>query len=141
MRHPLRALALACALTLTPACAALELGGTRFENPVAAAQTLDQRAYALLSSYAAILEEATDVVADPQTPIGVKRALGRAEAAATPAAHTLEIAVATYLRARTDFAAASSASQPALERAATALAIAARRLAEAADAAEAPIGE
>jgi hypothetical protein len=44
MRHPLRALALACALTFTPACAALQIGSTRFENPVAAAQTIDQRA-------------------------------------------------------------------------------------------------
>ena len=88
MRHPLRVLALACALTVTPACASLQLGATRIENPIAAAQTLDQRAYALLHGYAAIVEEATDIVADPATPQAFKRALGQAERVATPAAET-----------------------------------------------------
>ena len=38
MRHPLRVLALACALSLTPACAAI--GAPQFANPVAAAHTI-----------------------------------------------------------------------------------------------------
>jgi len=141
MRHPLRALALACALTLTPACASLELGQTRIENPVAAAQTLDQRAYAVLHTYAAVVEEATDIVRDPATPIAFKRALGQAERAATPAAETLQIAVAAYIFARADFDAAAGANQTTIERAATALSIAARRLNEAVAAAQAPVAE
>jgi hypothetical protein len=141
MRHPLRALALACALTFTPACAALQLGQTRIENPVAAAQTIDQRAYALLHTYAAIVEEATDIVADPAAPLAFKRALGQAERVATPTADTLHIAVTAYMRARADFDAASSASQTTIQRAATALSIAARRLNEAVAAAQAPIAE
>jgi hypothetical protein len=141
MRHPLRVLALACALTFTPACAALQLGQTRIENPIAAAQTIDQRAYALLHSYAAIVEEATDIVADPVTPLAFKRALGQAERAATPAAETLQIAVTAYMRARADFDAASSANQTTIQRTATALSIAARRLNEAVTAAQAPIAE
>lgn len=141
MRHPLRALALACALAATPACASMQLGETRIENPVAAARTLDQRAYALLHSYAAVIEEATDIVRDPAVPLGFKRALGQAERAATPAAETLEIAVAAYVRARADFEAASGESQPVLERAAAALTIAARRLSEAIAAAQAPVAE
>ena len=141
MRHPLRVLTLACALALTPACASLKLGETTLENPVAAARTLDQRAYALLNTYAAVVEEATDIVRDPSVPIGFKRALGEAERAATPTAETLEIAVASYLRARADFTAASSENQSRFQRAASALDIAARRLAEAVSAAEAPIGE
>lgn len=141
MRHPLRALALACALTVTPACASLQLGQTRLENPIAAAQTLDQRAYALLHAYAAVVEEATDVIADPATPLPFKRALGQAERAATPAVETLQITVTAYLRARADFEAASGASQPVLQRTATALSIAARRLNEAVAAAQAPISE
>ncbi len=141
MRHPLRALALACALTLAPACAALQLGETRLENPIAAAQTIDQRAYALLHAYAAIVEEATDIVADPVAPMAFKRALGQAERAATPAAETLQIAVAAYMRARADFDAASGASQTTIQRTATALSIAARRLNEAVTAAQAPIAE
>lgn len=141
MRHPLRVLALACAITLTPACASLQFGETRFENPAAAARTLDQRAYALLGAYAAIIEEATDIVRDPAAPIAFKRALGQAERAATPVAETLEAALAGYLRARTDFAAASGDAQPVLQRAATALDIAARRLGQAVAAAHAPIQE
>ncbi|MEQ1819784.1 MAG: hypothetical protein ABL871_14365 [Terricaulis sp.] len=141
MRHPLRVLALACALSLTPACAALQLGQTRIENPIAAAQTIDQRAYALLHSYAAIVQEATDIVADRATPLAFKRALGQAERVATPAAETLQIAVSAYIRARAEFEAASSANQGALQRAATALGVAARHLNEAVNAAQAPIAE
>ncbi len=141
MRHPMRVLALACALTITPACAALQLAQTRIENPVAAAQTIDQRAYALLHAYAAIVEEATDIVADPATPLAFKRALGQAERAATPAAETLHVAVTAYMRARADFDAASGANQTSIQRTATALAIAARRLNEAVAAAQAPIAE
>lgn len=141
MKHPLRTLALACALAFTPACASLQLGGTQIENPVAAARTLDQRAYALLNAYAAVIEEATDIARDPAAPLAFKRALGQAERVATPAAETLQIAVAAYVGARADFEAATDASQPALDRAASALTIAARRLSDAIDAARAPVGE
>jgi hypothetical protein len=140
MRHPIRVLTLACALTFTPACSALKLGGTTIENPVTAARTLDQRAYALLHAYAAVLEEATDIVRDPAAPIALKRALGRAERAATPAAEALEIAVAAYVRAHGEFDAAAG-DQTGRERAKIAAEIAARRLSEALAAAEAPIAE
>lgn len=141
MRHPLRVLAFACALTLTPACASLQLGATRIENPLAAAQTIDQRAYALLHAYAATVEEATDIVSDPSTPLAFKRVLGQAERAATPTAEALQIAVSAYMRARADFDAASSANQTTIQRAATALSVAARHLSEAVTAAQAPIAE
>lgn len=141
MKRTLRAVALGLALAATPACASLPFGETRFENPIAAARTLDQRAYALLHAYAAVVEEATDVVRDPAAPAALKNALGQAERAATPAAETLGIAVRGYVQARADFEAASDESQPALQRASTALTIAARRLAEAMAAAEAPIAE
>ena len=141
MRHPLRALVLGVALAMTPACAALQLGETRIENPISAARTLDQRAYALLNAYAAVIEEATDIVRDPSAPLAFKRALGQAERVATPAAETLQIAVTAYVIARADFEAASGASQLALERAATALTIAAQRLSQAIEAARAPIVE
>lgn len=141
MIKPLRVAALALALAATPACASLPLGETRLENPITAARTLDQRAYALLHAYAAIVEEATDIVRDPAAPTAFKRALGQAERAATPAAETLGIAVRAYVQARADFEAASGESQPALQRAATALTIAAHRLSEALAAAETPIAE
>lgn len=141
MRHPLRTLALACAFTVMPACASLQIGQTRFENPIAAAQTIDQRAYALINAYAAVVEEATDIVNDPTAPMPFKRALGTAERTATPAIETLEIAVAAYVRARADFESASVGDQMSIQRTATALAIAARRLNEAVTAAQAPIAE
>ncbi len=141
MRHPLRTLALACFLTLTPACASFQLGQARIENPLAAATSLDQHAYALLQTYAAVIEEATDVIRDPATPLALIRALGQAERTATPAAEALGIAVAAYVRARGDFEAASSQDQTTLERAALALAITARRLDETIGAAKAPIAE
>jgi hypothetical protein len=137
----MRALALACALALTSACASLQLGATRIENPVAAAHTLDQRAYALLHAYAAVLEEAADIARDPAAPLAFKRALGQAERAATPALETLQIAVSAYVRARADFEAASGENQSALDRAASAMAIAARRLSGAIEAAQAPVAE
>jgi len=136
MNNPLRAIALACALALTPACTSLP----KFENPIAAAQSVDQQAYALLSSYAAVLEEATDVVRNPATPSGLRRALGQAERAATPAADTLQIAATAYVRAKSDLAAITG-DRTAIQRATTALTIAARRLGDAIAAARAPIGE
>ena len=139
MRHPLRALVLGCALAMTPACAAI--GQAPIANPVAAARTLDQRAYALLHTYAAVIEEATDVVRDPATPLAFSRALGQAERIATPAAETLEIAVSAYLRAQADFETASGENQPALERAALALTLAAQRLNQAIVAAQAPVAD
>jgi hypothetical protein len=141
MKYPLRVLALAIALAATPACASLNIGETGFENPASAARTLDQRAYAMLSAYAAVIEEATDIVRDPAAPLAFKRALGQVERVATPAAETLQIAVSAYIRARADFEAATSESQSTLERAATGLTIAAQRLSQAITQAQAPITE
>lgn len=141
MKHPVRVFVLACALALTPACASIRDAFAPVANPVAAAQSLDQRAYALLHTYAAVIEEATDIVRDPAAPLAFKRVLGEAERVATPAAEALEIAIASYLRARADFDAAASADASELQRATLALSVAARRLAEAIAAADAPIGE
>lgn len=141
MRHTLRAIALGLAIAATPACASLRAGQSEIVNPVSAARTLDQRAYALLHAYAAIIEEATDIVRDPAAPMAFKRVLGQAERIATPAAETLEIAIAAYVSARADFEAASNESQPTLERAAIGLTIAARRLGEAIAAAQNPVTE
>ncbi|MGD9815103.1 MAG: hypothetical protein AB7Q23_02135 [Hyphomonadaceae bacterium] len=139
MRHPLRVFALALAFAATPACAAL--APPDLPNPLAAAQSLDQRAYALLHAYAAVVEEAADIAADPAAPIAFKRLLGEAERVATPSVELLQTAITAYLRARADFEAASGASQTTLDRAAIAFAVAMRRLNEAIEAAQAPIAE
>lgn len=134
-----RTLFLALVFAAMPACASLQLGQTRLENPIAAARSADQRAYALIRAYAAIVEEAADIARDPAAPAALKRALAGAERVATPAVETLQIAVLAYVRARADFEAAGESG--AIARAASALAIAATRLSEALAAAERPVGE
>jgi len=105
MNKLIRTCALALALAATPACASLPFGRPAIENPITG-QALDQRAYALLGTYAAVVEEAADIVRDPAVPISVKRAIGRAERAATPAAEALGVATRAYLHARDAGAAA-----------------------------------
>lgn len=137
IKHPMRAALLALFMvTALPSCASVQLA-----NPVAAARTLDQQAYAVLDTYAVLVEEATKVVADPNVPIGVKRALGQAERVATPATQVVESALAAYIRARADFEAASGQSQTALQRASDALSIAGQRLSQAIAAASPAISE
>jgi hypothetical protein len=79
--------------------------------------------------------------AERGAPLAYSRALAIPPPAATPAAETLQIAVTAYMRARADFDAASGASQTTIQRTATALSVAARRLNEAVVAAQAPIAE
>lgn len=133
-------IALLCAaLTLAPACTTLKDTTPQLENPIAAARTREQVALALLHTYAAVLEEATDLVARPDVPIEAKRALGAAERAATPSFDVVRIAIAAYLRARGDYEGARNGSN--MERAAAALAIAGVRLEEASRQAKPPLTE
>ncbi len=129
----IRAALLAAALTAVPACAIV-----RLDNPVAAARTIDQQAYALISTYAAILEEAGDVVRDPMTTRAVKQGLARAERIATPAVETLKIAVVAYLKADADWRATPPNATDA-ERRAAALRAATLHLQQAVAAARPPI--
>jgi hypothetical protein len=138
MRHPFHALALACALTLAPACATLHLN---VPNPVAAAQTDDQRAYAVIESYGALVEAATVIIRDPSVPIEAKRVIGRAEAAATPSVQTLEIAFSAYLRAREAYTSVSHTDDDALTRALNTLNAASQALGQAIERAQAPVAE
>ncbi len=128
----LRAIMLACALAIAPSCASLP----RLENPIAIAQSVDARAYALMGTYAALIEEAADLVRAADTPPALKRALGSAERAATPAVEALGIAVIAYARARRDLDAAPAGDSASL---AASFAIAARHLSDAILAAEQPI--
>lgn len=138
MPHPATAALAALALCVAaPACTILR--PPDLPNPIADAKTPDQKALALIESYAAILEEATDLVAHPETPAAVRQALARAERAATPAIDVLRIAMATHLRAEADWQAAQTKDRSVLERASAALAIAGVRLSEAIAQASAPI--
>ena len=138
MKHPLHVLALATALALTPSCAQLKL---TLENPLSAAHTTNQRAYALIETYGALIEEATIIVRDPAVPIAAKRSLGAAERVATPAAETLETAITAYDRAEADIRAATNADSSTLARLTATLTAATQRLSQALTAAEGPIGQ
>jgi hypothetical protein len=129
-------LTLGAILAVTPGCASFPIGAATVENPVAAARGADQRAYALLQTYAAIVEEAADIVRDPHAPAALKRALVEAERVATPAAETLGAAARAFVAAHVEREAA-----PRSAGAAQALAVAATHLTEAVFAAERPIGE
>lgn len=99
MKRFLRVIAMALVMAATPACATY---APRSENLFAAAETVDQRAYALLNTYAAVLEEAADLARDPAVPIELKQALARAEATATPAVEALNAALRVHLEMRDD---------------------------------------
>lgn len=95
MTKTLRTLALAIAFAATPACASLEI-----PSPFAAARSVDQHAYALLQTYASLVEEAADIVRNPATPTEARRAIGQAERTATPTIETLAAALDAYNTAR-----------------------------------------
>lgn len=134
-----RVAALCLALVMAPACTTLKNNAPKIDNPIAAARTPEQTAYALLHTYAAVLEEAADLVARANVPIEAKRAIGAAERAGTPSMDVVRIAMAAHLRARADYE--SAKDRPSVERAAAALAIAAVRLEEASRQAKAPLNE
>lgn len=137
MKNAFRASLAAVLLLVTPACASIR--APDIPNPIAVAQTNDQRALAVIETYAALVEEAADVVANPQTPAPVRRALAQAEAAATPAVDILRIAVTGYLRAQADLEAMRGKERTSVERASAALAVAGVRLADALTQARAPM--
>lgn len=65
---------------LLPGCA---------NNPVAAAQDVEQRAYAVYGSFVIVEEQAAKIVSDPNVPAAVKQALRGADARAKPSADAL----------------------------------------------------
>jgi hypothetical protein len=135
-----RTLALALILTPLPACETLN-GRPSLVSPAPTNASLDQKAYAALAAYAAVLEEGAALVANPSVPLAFKRALGEVEARATPAANTLEIALSAYLRARAQYDALTGADAGDIQRAGAAITAAGVNLAAALRQAEAPIVE
>jgi hypothetical protein len=104
MRRALPILALGVACAAIPACA--PLAAQTQGASISRGKTIDDRAYALISAYAAALEAATALVRDPATPAGVREGLARAEAIATPLVEALKIAAAAHARTAGDDGAA-----------------------------------
>lgn len=73
---------------------ALALGGCKSANPVAAAETPEQRAYAAYGTFVIFQEKAADIVEDTAIPRGVRLSVAQAEQRARPVAESL---IATYV--------------------------------------------
>jgi len=71
------------------ACFALLGSSCQNVNPIAAAETDEQRAYATYGMYVIFIEKAADLVENPNTPRDVKLALIHAEETASPIADML----------------------------------------------------
>lgn len=80
--------------------------GCRSANPVATALTADPEyraetvAFALYATYAVVDRQALLIAKEPQTPVGVKRALLSAHKRSAPVAEELQTAAAYYNRVR-----------------------------------------
>lgn len=105
----IRCAALTLALAILPACSSLPYVPFTKQASISRVQSLEIQAYALVETYSIALESAARLVAQPQTPEVLVRALARAEAAATPAAAKLLRALKLFqqtpdVRARKDLA-------------------------------------
>jgi hypothetical protein len=83
-------LALALMLAALPACVSAS---------APAAQSADQKAYALIGAYGLALAAATALAQNPATPAALRQDLARAEAVATPAVELVKITVVAADRA------------------------------------------
>lgn len=65
-------------------------------NPVAAANTLDQKAYAIYGTFVIVEEQGAKLVSDPTTPAAIKAAIRSTDARAKPTADALTTALHQY---------------------------------------------
>jgi hypothetical protein len=99
------------------ALAALDLPGCA-NNPVTAAKTSAQRAYALYGLFVIVEEQGAQTVLDPNVPPEIKRAIRTADAKAKPTADTLQVMLQQYQAAQAAVASGSgSADQLAIANA------------------------
>lgn len=87
--------------------AALALAGCQ-HNPIAAAETPAQHAFAISATYNVLLESAADIVEDTTAPTELRRAVQQTELRTTPVIDALEQAFADYQLARAQFAAGAT---------------------------------
>ena len=88
--------------------AAVALSGCSTFAPVRAAKTVEQKAFALYGTFAIYQEAGVDIVRNETLPIGVRRAVQNADAAAKPIADSLLAATLEAQRVRAQVAAGTS---------------------------------
>lgn len=77
-------------------------------NPITAAKTIDQKAYALYGTFVVFEEQAVAIVVSPATPSTVKDAIRKADNIAKPVADGLLVAVRQYLVVQRQLAAGTT---------------------------------
>lgn len=97
------------AVLLTVAAAALSACGAL--NPLARAQTIEQKAYALYGEFTIIEEQAAALVQEPSVPTSAKRAIAETDAVVKPVAGKMLAAVLTVEQIRDDIAAGKSTEE------------------------------
>src|SRR5690606_5619380 len=80
-------------------------------QPYEAAETTEQRAYAVSKSYNVLLESARDIVVNEALPADLRRAVQAVEARTTPVIDELDKAVVAYTVERAKFAQAKTTAE------------------------------
>lgn len=94
---------------LVVAAAALTACGSL--NPLARAQTVEQKAYATYGQFLIVEEQAAALVQEESVPASAKQAIARADAVAKPVADKLLAAVLAVDQVRDDIAAGKSTEE------------------------------
>ena len=81
------------------------LGGGCQSNPVLSAETVEQRAFAVLGLYQIVVEEAGIAVGDTTIPVGTRRAIQEVVREAQPVRRQLSVAYLEYVTIRGELAA------------------------------------
>ncbi len=97
------------AMVLIVATAAMSACGSL--NPLARAQTVEQKAYAAYGQFLIVEEQAAAIVQEPSVPASAKQAVARADAVAKPVADKLLAAVLAVGQVRDDIAAGKSTEE------------------------------
>lgn len=97
------------AMVLIVATAAMSACGSL--NPLARAQTVEQKAYAAYGQFLIVEEQAAAIVQEPSVPASAKQAVARADAVAKPVADKLLAAVLAVGQVRDDLAAGKSTEE------------------------------
>lgn len=93
---------------------AIALAGCQSANPMAAANTNEQRAYAAYGTFVIFQEKAADLAEDSAIPRGVKLRIIQAEERAKPAADSLLDAYTEFLVIRAQFDAGQTTEEKVL---------------------------
>lgn len=91
-------------LTLVMTCS-IFLSGCAGYNPVAVAETPEQKADAVYATFVIFEERAADLAAKPGTPQGIINSLARADRVVKPIMDNLQAAVSEVAKVRADIAA------------------------------------